>query len=162
MVPADRPTCSRRECFRLGSYDRPTRRAQRGEANLGSGLPTDRPTRLAARPSVPTRVSRPTDSGSGRAPPGGGSGEGSLSLSKLVLGTAGRLWPGWTSRSCPASSSSSMAPLREQLYVCIASAQFALRGKSDFATLNTKILGRNISRPTDLPGRGPRRAPRLG
>ena len=47
--------------------------------------------------------------------------------------------------------------------VCIASAQFALRGKSDFASLvNTKILGRNTSRPTDLPGRGPRRAPRSG
>ena len=58
--------------FRLGTSDRPTRRAQRGEENFGSEHPTDRPALQAAQPSVPTRAARPTDPSPGTPtlPPG--------------------------------------------------------------------------------------------
>ena len=67
-VSTDRVTVAVGERFRLGTPDRPTRRAQRGDANLASGHPTDRPALHGALPSVPTRVARPTDRD--RAPPG--------------------------------------------------------------------------------------------
>ena len=45
----DRPTNDNEITrFRLGTPDRPTRRAQRGEANFGSELPTDRPSIFTA------------------------------------------------------------------------------------------------------------------